>query len=308
MKKFLLCVISVLVCVAMLVSCAPAETSTAPSDNTSTEPTETQTQPSDSASTAPESSSATLSGNIKVVGSTSVGPLMEGLKELFEAANDQVIIDIEQVGSGPGIQAAMDGTADIGMASRDLKEDETGIDAHTLCIDGIAVIVNKDNPVKNLTAQQIKDIYMGNITNWSEVGGEDAPITVISRESTSGTRGAFEELVLGTDEAGEQIVIDDKLCLIQNSNGNIGQAVETTKDAIGYMSLGLVQNYDVHAVGVDGVEATLDNVKNGTYTLKRPFLLLTKGTPSQTVTALLDFVSQDEAAKAYIEENGYIVP
>lgn len=309
MKRIFALLVAAILCIALFAGCAAPTASETPSADSSASVAPESNTP-DSEGTEQSEQPAALAGNIKVVGSTSVGPLMEGLKELFIEANDQVTIDVEQVGSGPGIQAAMDGTADIGMASRDLKESETGVTATTLCMDGIAVIVNSQNPVKELTKEQIKKIYMGEITNWKEVGGNDAEITLVSRESTSGTRGAFQELVLGTDDAGEDIIIDDKLCIIQNSNGQIGSAVEGDVNAIGYMSLGIVHNYNVTAVSVDGVEATLDNVANDSYSLKRPFLLLTNDSsePNEIVTALMDFVQNDESAKAFIEENGYILP
>lgn len=261
-----------------------------------TAPTTTGTQ-----TPARTDGSETSKGNIKVVGSTSVGPLMEGLKEKFNETYKDIVIDVEQVGSGPGIKAAQDGSADIGMASRALKDEEKPLVEYTLCLDGIAVVVHSDNKVKELTSEQIKKIYTGEITDWSELGGEAGKINLVTRESTSGTRGAFEELVLGEDK------IDDKICVVQNSNGNVAQAVESDKRAIGYISLGIVKNYNLAAVKVDGVEATVENVQNDSYKLSRPFLLLCKEEPTGIVKTFVDFLMNDEAAKAYIEEKAYIL-
>jgi phosphate transport system substrate-binding protein len=188
------------------------------------------------------------------------------------------------------------------MSSRNLKDEEKGLIETALCLDGIAVVVNNDNAVKDLTAEQIAKIYKGEIKNWKEVGGKDAKITLITRESTSGTRGAFEELVLDGE------VIDDTLCLVQNSTGNAAASVESDPNAIGYISLGVLGNYSkLHAVKVDGVEATEENVLNDSYTLSRPFLLLTKEAPAGIVKTFLDYVTTDQEALGFIEEEHYIL-
>ena len=134
---------------------------------------------------------------ISVSGSTSVGPSMEKIAERFEKANEGVSVEIQQIGSSAGIKNAIDGVSEIGMASRDLKDEEksAGLQETKIAIDGIAVITNKNNPVKNLTTDQVKDIYTGKITNWKEVGGNDAPIVVVSREEGSGTRDGFQEII-----------------------------------------------------------------------------------------------------------------
>lgn len=253
---------------------------------------------------------AKLEGTISVNGSTSVGPVIEALADQFMELHEDVVINIDQTGSGTGISAIGDKTCDIGMSSRELKDTELakGIDTHELCIDGIAIIVNAQNSaIAGLSKEQVKQIYMGEITNWSQIGGADAPINLYSRESTSGTRGAFEELVLGKDGTGAQITIDDSKVQIQTSNGNLAAAVGQDAYGIGYMSLGLVKNYaTVKATDLDNVHATLDNIVNGTYTLKRPFLLLTNGTPSSVAQAFLDYCLTSEAAKQYMAEKGYV--
>lgn len=258
----------------------------------------------------PTAGDKNLSGTIKVNGSTSVGPIIEVLAEQFNGIYEDVEINIDQTGSGTGISAIIDKTTDIGMSSRELKSEEAakGLTEHVLCIDGIAVIVNKANTVADLSAEQVKKIFTGEVTNWSEVGGKDAKINLYSRESTSGTRGAFEELVLGKGADGKQVVIDDSKALIQTSNGNLAAAVGQDEVGIGYMSLGLVKNYNtIKSVKFNGVEATLENVKSETYKLSRPFLLLTNGATNEAVTEFLNYVLKDEGAKQYMEEKGYVI-
>lgn len=251
---------------------------------------------------ATEAPAAPLSGNLKVIGSTSVGPLMVAIKDMFIETNKDVTIDVEQVGSGPGIVAAKDGSANIGMASRALKDEEKPLNEYTLCLDGIAVVVHPDNAVAALTKDQIQKIYMGEIKNWKDVGGADAEITLVTRESTSGTRGAFEELVLP-----KETKIDDTLCIVQNSNGNVAQAVESDPNALGYISLGIVGEFKVKAVSVDGIDATIENIVNGSYKIARPFLLLTNGNENELTKAFLDFLLNNQAVKDYIVKKAYIL-
>lgn len=246
---------------------------------------------------------------ITIVGSTSVGPHIDALTKLYnEKADSNVTFTVEQVGSGQGIKAVSDGSADIGMSSREIKEEEGPMEEFQICTDGISIIVNQANPVKEITQEQLKEIYLGNITNWSELGGDDATINLYTRESTSGTRGAFEELVLGKDANDEQIVIDETICsAVLNSNGQLGQSVQSDPNAIGYLSMGLVSNYQVNALKLDGVEPTEENVAAGTYALSRPFLLLTKATPEGKVKEFLDWVMNDEEARKYLEDSGFVI-
>ncbi|MDP2892363.1 MAG: phosphate ABC transporter substrate-binding protein [Bacillota bacterium] len=247
-------------------------------------------------------------GKITVVGSTSVGPYMDELSKLFMGKNPGISINVEQVGSGQGIAATKDGSADIGMSSRELKDEEKPLNEYKLCLDGIAIVVHPDNPVSNLTKEQVKKIYLGEITNWKDVGGNDAPINLYTREASSGTRGAFEELVLGKDAAGKQITIDETICAaVLNSTGNLGASVGNDKNAIGYMSLGIVPEYIVKAIKFNGVDATPENVKNKTYALQRPFLLLTKNEPTGIVKDFLDFCLSSDEAKAYLESQKLII-
>ncbi len=249
---------------------------------------------------------------LNVVGSTSVGPAIEAMAELYIAANPNVTINVEQPGSGGGVTATADGSADLGMASRSLKDEELAaapdLQTHVLCIDGVAVIVNSANTVTELTAEQVKKIYLGEITDWSAVGGSKGKITLYSRDEASGTRGAFQELFLGKDDKGEEIKIDDKKCLIVDSNGSMGASVEGDPMGIGYMSLGLAPNYKVTSLKLDGVDATVENLRNGTYAYKRPFNLLTLGDPKPEVKAFMDFCVNDQGALDYMAEKGYVKP
>jgi phosphate transport system substrate-binding protein len=250
----------------------------------------------------PSASEAAAASTVRVSGSTSVFPLLDALKDMFMAGHPDIRVQVEQGGSGVGIKNVRDGIVDIGMSSRNLKDEEKPMVETTLCLDGIAVIVHKENPVDDLSAQKIAGIYRGEITNWKDVGGKDAKITLITREPTSGTRGAFEELILDEEK------IDDTRCLVQNSTGNAASSVENDPNAIAYISLGVVANYpNLKAVQFDGVKASADNVKNGTYSIARPFLLLTRDEPAGAVKTFLDYVTGDYEARDFIEKEHYIL-
>jgi len=206
--------------------------------------------------------------------------------ESFMETNSGVTVDVQLGGSSVGVKNAQEGVTDIGNVSRDLKDSETGLKAYTVAIDGISVIVNKENTVNDLTLEQIAQIYTGEITNWKDVGGEDMAIVVVGREAGSGTRGAFEEIVGIVDQA--------KYAQELTETGSVKTSVETTKGAIGYVSMSYVDD-KVTAVKVDGVEATEENAKAGTYSLKRPFIMVVKeGELRPEVQAFLDFAMGDE--------------
>lgn len=238
-----------------------------------------------------------LSGSIQLVGSTSMEKLSNALAESFMEKYPDVEVTAEFVGSGAGIEAVTAGTADIGNSSRNLKDAEKAAGAveNVVAIDGIAVCTHKDNTVTNLTVQQLKDIYTGKVTNWSELGGKDAPVIVVGREAGSGTRGAFEEL-LGIEDA----------CAYANeldTTGAVMAKVGSTPGAIGYVSLDVVDD-SVLALSLEGIEPTAENIKAGTYCLSRPFIMATKGEISQQselVQAWFDYVlgaeGQDVAKK-----------
>lgn len=235
---------------------------------------------------------------IAISGSTSVGPLVELEEEEFEANNQDVTIEINQTGSSSGIKDTISGTTEIGMSSRELTDEESkNLKEVTIAVDGIGVVVNKNNPVKNLTLEQIKDIFTGKITNWSEVGGEDKEIVVVSREEGSGTRTAFQEIL---NYSTEDTV---KNAIVNNSTGATKVMVEENDNAIGYMSIGYIDD-SIASVNVDGVEATADNVKSGEYKIQRPFLLVYKeGALSEEGQEFIDFILSDKGQVIVAEEN-----
>lgn len=242
-----------------------------------------------------------MTGSITIAGSTSVQPFSEVLAEKFMQDNEGVQINVQGGGSSQGVTAAASGAADIGSSSRDLKEEEKGqgLVETVIAYDGIAVIVHPSNKIEGLTKENIKNIYLGNITNWKEIGGEDAPITVVCREAGSGTRGAFEEIVMEKQDISNKVII-------QNSTGAVRTAVAGDKNAIGFVSLHALNN-EVKPVKVDGVEANAENVKNGSYKISRPFIYLTKGEPTGAVKAFIDFVLSDEGQKIIVEEGAITV-
>ena len=247
------------------------------------------------------SSDSSNSNKITISGSTSVGPVVEILGEDFEAKNEGVSIEVQQIGSSAGIKNAIDGTSQIGMASRDLKEEEksAGLQETKIAIDGIAVITNKNNPVKNLTTDQVKDIYTGKITNWKEVGGNDAPIVVVSREEGSGTRDGFQEII-GFEST--ELLKDAQ---VSDGSGNIKSTVEGNENSIGYISFGYVDDA-INALKVNDVEPTADNVTNSSYPIARPFLLVDKQDGlSENGKKLIDFVLSEEGQQI-MEDEGFI--
>lgn len=251
---------------------------------------------------------STSSGDdgVNVVGSTSVSPLAESLGEAFSKKNEGIKVNIQSVGSSAGIKAVHDGTAEVGMSSRELSGDEKkGLTEELIALDGIAMIVNQENEIKGLTLEEINRIYRGEITNWKEVGGADHPIVIISREEGSGTRGAFEELTgLEYEEDGRTLTAVSPGAIIADGNGSVKQNVSTKFGAIGYVSLGTVDD-SVKNIEVNGVLGTEENVKNGTYLIKRPFIFVTNGQVDENTKAYLEFVLSKEGQKV-VEDNHYI--
>lgn len=245
------------------------------------------------------SSSGSDLSKITVSGSTSVGPTMEVLAEDYQKANEGTTIEVQQVGSSAGITNTIDGTSQIGMSSRDLKDEEKSeLKEYQIAIDGIAVITNSANKVKDLTLDQIKDIYTGKITNWKEVGGADADIVVVSREDGSGTRDGFQEIVgFESEDLSSNAQISD-------GSGNIKTTVQGNENAIGYISFGYLDD-SINSVQIDGVEPTEENVYNDTYPISRPFLLVTKGDATGDAKSFIDYVLSDEGQKT-IEEEGFM--
>lgn len=250
-----------------------------------------------SSEAAPAETTADLSGSISMVGSTSMEKLANALSEAFMEEYPEVTVTAEFVGSGAGIEAVTNGTADIGNSSRSLKDEEkaAGVVENIVAIDGIAVCVDPANEVADLTKEQLTNIYNGTVTNWKEVGGADEPIIVIGREAGSGTRGAFEELVDLQDACKYANELD--------STGAVIAKVASTPGAIGYASLDALDD-SVKALSLEGVEATAENIKAGNYFLSRPFVMATKGEISEQndlVQAWFDFVLGDEGQQVASE-------
>ena len=243
------------------------------------------------------SCSGQAESTIIVVGSTSVQPFAELLAEEFESSHPGENIDIQGGGSAAGIMAAEEGIAEIGMSSRSLKDDEQGLLVVEIAKDGLAIVVHPKNPVADLTLEQIRDIYTGEITNWGQVNGQDAQIHLIAREDGSGTRGAFEDLVMG-----KEYRITPK-AIVQNSNGAVKQLVSDDPDSIGFISLGLAEvDNKVKALRLDGVEATRENVINHSYGLFRPFLFVFKTQPEGIARQFVDYVLSEEGQQILIHE------
>ncbi len=235
-------------------------------------------------------SQTALSGTVATDGSTSMEKVIGALGEAFTSQNSGVNFTYNPTGSGTGITAISEGRCDIGLSSRALKDEEKakGLKETTLALDGIAMIVNPSNEISNLTVEQIASIYTGEITNWKDVGGKDAEIVVIGREAGSGTRDGFESIT----KTAEKCKYRQEL----TSTGDVITTVAQNPDAIGYASLASVKD-TVKAVDVDGVTPTEETVKNGSYKIQRPFVLVTKNDValSDAAQAFFDYVTSEKA-------------
>ena len=237
---------------------------------------------------------STLSGAVATNGSTSMEEVMGVLMEQFKNDNPDVSVTYDPTGSGTGIEAAANGTADIGLSSRALTDEEisSGLVGTEVALDGIAVIVNADSPVADLSVEQIAQIFTGEITDWSEVGGDAGEIACIGREANSGTRDGFESIT----ETEDACVLSQEL----NSTGAVIQAVSSSPNAIGYASLSAVEGQEgIKAITVGGVACTEETVKDGTYEIQRPFVFVTKeGTAlSEAAQAFFDFATSADASE-----------
>ena len=275
MKKLISLGLVLTFAAAMLVGCGGSDSSTA-----------------GGSSAAGNSSAAGLSGTVGTNGSTSMESVIGGLSEAFMGSNSGVTVSYDPTGSGTGIQAVIDGTTDIGLSSRALKDEEKaeGLVETTVALDGIAIIVNKDNPVENLTLEQIAGLATGEIANWSEVGGNDAEVVMEGREAGSGTRDGFESIV-GVED----------VCKYANESTSTGAVianVSSNVNAIGYASLSAVENDEtVKVVTVDGVAPSEETVLDGSYKIQRPFVFVTKdGTAlSEAAQAFFNFATSADA-------------
>jgi len=236
------------------------------------------------------------SSTINVVGSTSVQPVAEKLAETYTKDHGDVKINVQGGGSSVGIKSAQDGTADIGTSSKDLKpEDKGDLTEYVLGQDGIVIAVNKENTATGLTKDQLKDIFSGKITNWKEVGGSDAQISLITREDGSGTLDAFESIVMGKDT---KIKSD---AAVQTSTGAVTEAVKGNPNAIGFVSYASMSD-DIKALAIGGVSPNDNTIADGSYELQRPFIFLVKGTPTGDVKAFIDWVMGPDGDKILHEE------
>lgn len=235
---------------------------------------------------------------VSIIGSTSVQAVAGPLSEAFEDKYPGSSAEVQGGGSTVGVTQATDGAADIGMASRNLKDSEKGkgLLEYKIAVDGIAVVVHPSNTLTSLTTEQVQDLFSGAITNWSELGGSDNPVVVVSREEGSGTRGAVEEILDLEDKVLQTIVSD--------STGAVKATVAGNANAIGYISAGSMDS-TVKSMVIDGVECTNENIKSGTYSVSRPFLMLTLGEPNENAKAFLDFVFSKEG-QDIVENEGYV--
>lgn len=221
---------------------------------------------------------------IEIVGSTSVQPVAEKLAEEYMKSHPNVKINVQGGGSSVGIKSAQDGIADIGTSSKNLKDDEKqDLTDYMIAKDGIVVAVNKENSASDLTLDQIKGIFSGNITNWNEVGGSDGPINVITREDGSGTLDAFKEIVMGKET---EIKAD---AIVQSSTEAVKQSVAQDPNAIGFVSFASMSD-DVKALNIGGVEPTEATIADGSYEIQRPFFFITKGDAQGAVKEFIDWV------------------
>ena len=240
---------------------------------------------------APASAPAALSGTVSTNGSTSMEKVIGALSEQFMADHSGVTVSYDPTGSGAGIEAAGNGTCDIGLSSRALKEEETGLTGTTVALDGIAIIVNAENPVDDLTVDQIAQLFTGAATDWSAVGGNAGAVACIGRESGSGTRDGFESIT-GTKDA---CILTQEL----TSTGAVIEAVKGNPSAIGYASLSAVEGKDgIKAVTVGGVACSEETVLDGSYAIQRPFVLVTKdgAALSDAAQAFFDFATSTAAS------------
>lgn len=232
---------------------------------------------------------------LTIAGSTSVQPFIERVAEVYMRQNPGLKVVVQGGGSTAGVQAVRDGAAAIGMCSRRLSEQEKDLTPILIARDGIAIIVNPRNPVSNLTAPQVRDVFAGTLTDWSEVGGKKARIWVVTREPGSGTRGAFEELLMH----GERVTDS---ALVQDSNGSVREIIAGFPEGIAYVSSGLV-NEEVKGVSLDGVPPTEDNVRTGKYALVRPFLFVVKGEPTAAAKQFIHYVLDEEGQQLLEDEH-----
>ena len=277
MKKILAFALSAVMALALLAGCGNQ------TDNNSSS--------NDNGGDAGDTPAASVSGTVSTDGSTSMEKVIGALSESYMAANKDVTVNYNPTGSGAGITAVQEGTCDIGLSSRALKDEEkaAGLKETVLAYDGIAIIVHPDNPVSDLSIDQIAKLYTGEITNWKDVGGSDAEVVLIGREAASGTRDGFESITGTKDKCQYRQEL--------TSTGDVITAVSQNPDAIGYASLAAIKD-SVKALSVDGVTPSETTVKDGSYQVQRPFVLVTvEGkTLSAAAQSFFDYATSADAA------------
>ena len=277
MKKILAFALSAVMALALLAGCGNQ------TDNNSSN--------NDNSGDASDTPAASVSGTVSTDGSTSMEKVIGALSESYMAANKDVTVNYNPTGSGAGITAVQEGTCDIGLSSRALKDEEkaAGLKETVLAYDGIAIIVHPDNPVSDLSIEQIAKLYTGEITNWKDVGGSDAEVVLIGREAASGTRDGFESITGTKDKCQYRQEL--------TSTGDVITAVSQNPDAIGYASLAAIKD-SVKALSVDGVTPSETTVKDGSYPVQRPFVLVTVGGKALSAAAqsFFDYATSADAA------------
>lgn len=277
MKKILAFALSAVMALALLAGCGNQ------TDNNSSN--------NDNGSDASDTPAASVSGTVSTDGSTSMEKVIGALSESYMAANKDVTVNYNPTGSGAGITAVQEGTCDIGLSSRALKDEEkaAGLKETVLAYDGIAIIVHPDNPVSDLSIEQIAKLYTGEITNWKDVGGSDAEVVLIGREAASGTRDGFESITGTKDKCQYRQEL--------TSTGDVITAVSQNPDAIGYASLAAIKD-SVKALSVDGVTPSETTVKDGSYPVQRPFVLVTVEGKALSAAAqsFFDYATSADAA------------
>jgi phosphate transport system substrate-binding protein len=237
-----------------------------------------------------------IAGNISFAGSTTLQPLAHKLGEAFKARHPDVVLDIAAGGSLVGIEAIHDGTVDIGMASRALKPEEAeGIEQHQVAADVIAMVVHGSNPVEDLTLEQLRDIYLGEITDWREVGGNEGPITVVVRGKNSGTRGAFDKIVLDKQEPGAPNL------RTAIAASDMAAMVAEDEHAIGYVGFGHFE-LDIKVIAVDGVRPSEETAHDGAYPVVRPLLFMTGPLSQPIAQEFIDFALSAEGQQIVVDE------
>jgi phosphate transport system substrate-binding protein len=232
-----------------------------------------------------------------IAGSTSIQPFADRWAEVYMAKHRGAVVNVQGGGSSAGIQAARSGAAHIGMSSRELKPEEKDLQEYEVARDGLAVIIHPSNALNGLTLLQVRSIFNGNIRNWRVLGGVDREIDVVTREEGSGTRGAFQELVMGKDRIVKNAIVED-------SNGTVREIVAGDPQSVGYISLGLVTDR-VKALRLDAVTPSEETIRRKEYTLVRPFLFVTSGPPGPAARAFIDFVLSDEG-QALVQKEGLL--